>query len=37
MCNVLIVQTTRRAEDLAAMTAATEISPEQARQQGRRA
>jgi len=31
MCNVLIVQTTRHAEDLAAMTAAMEISPEEAR------
>jgi len=33
MCNVLVVQTTRHAEDLAALTAVMEISPDDARRE----
>jgi maltose/moltooligosaccharide transporter len=36
MCNVLVVQTTRHAEDLAALTTAMEITPEQARREERK-
>jgi maltose/moltooligosaccharide transporter len=36
MCNVLVVQTTRHAEDLAAMTSAMEITPEQTRREERK-
>ena len=35
LCNVLVVQTTRHAEDLAALTTAMEIRPDQARREER--
>ena len=33
LCNVLVVQTTRHADDLAALTAVMEVTPEEARRE----